>query len=150
MPVSKKARKIIVIAVIASLVIGTITYWFVATEKFSDTKNRKPHYTINAREFIKEFEKDHLFANKKYSDKIISVSGRISEIEKADTAVNVKFVDTTTGSYIIFAFQEQHIKSAKELKEGDSVSIKGSFSSGLFSDILGTTFITFKRSALNK
>ena len=125
-------------------------YWYLATEKFADTKTRKPHLTTNALDFIREFEADHQSANVKYADKIIAVNGTISEIEPADSMVNIKFADSSTGSYIIFAFQEQDVQEARRLKEGDSVSIKGSFSSGLFSDILGTTFITFKRSALNK
>ena len=145
----KRRWRILFITAAIFFVIGAIIYWYIATEKFADTSTRKPHYTVNALDFIKEFEKDYLSANRKYADKIITVSGRVSEVEPADTAVNVKFVDTTSGSYIIFAFQEKHIPDAKTLNEGDSVFIKGSFSSGLFSEILGTTFITFKRSALN-
>ena len=81
---------------------------------------------------------------------MITVSGTVSEIEPADTTVNIKFIDTTSGSYAIFAFQEQHIAEAKTLKVGDSVSIKGSCSGGVFSEILGTEFITFKRCAIVK
>ena len=39
---------------------------------------------------------------------------------------------------------------AKMLKEGDSVSIKGSCSGGKYSSILDTESITFKRCAINK
>ena len=64
--------------------------------------------------------------------------------------MNIKFVDTTSGSYAIFAFQEQHIAETKTVKVGDSVSIKGSCSGGILSEILGTESITFKRCTLNK
>ena len=53
-------------------------------------------------------------------------------------------------SYIIFAFQEQHLADAKSIKEGDNVIIKGSCSGGAYSSILETEFITFKRCAISK
>ena len=130
--------------------IGAVIYWYIATEKFADTKDREAAFTVNAIDFIREFEKNESAANNKYADKIITVNGMVSEIEAADTTVNIKFIDTTSGSYAIFAFQEQYINEAKSVKVGDSVSIKGSCSGGVLSEILGTEFITFKRCTLNK
>lgn len=126
-------------------------YWYVATEKFSDTKDRKAAYAMNALDFIREFQQNDSAANQKYREKIITINGTISELEAPDTAtVNVKFVDTTTGSFIIFAFQDQHLAEGKTLKVGDNVSIKGSCSGGVYSNILEVTKIDFKRAALNK
>ncbi len=135
------------IAVIAVAVI----YWIVATEKFSDTSSRKAAYTVNALDLIHEFRQNDTVANKKYSDKIITVNGTVSDLEAPDsTTVNVKMTDTTTGDFIIFAFQEQHLDEGKTLKIGDHVSIKGSCSGGSLDGILQTIKIDFKRSALNK
>jgi TolA-binding protein len=132
------------------LLVGGFAVWYIFTEKFSDTTERKAAFTVNAMDFIGEFQKSDSAANNKYREQIITVNGRISELESADTTINVKMKDTLTGSYIIFAFQQQHLKEAKQLKEGDSVSIKGSCSGGVYSSILETEFITFKRCAINK
>ena len=142
--------KRILIAALVLLLAGVAIYWYISTEKFSDTKDRKAAFSVNAVEFINEFHANATEANSKYADKIVAVNGRVAEVESADTTVNIKFIDTTTGSYAIFAFQEQHLNEAKTLKPGDSISIKGSFSSGIYSDILGITAINFKRSTLNK
>ena len=72
----------------------------------------------------------------------------VTATEAADTTMNIKMADTTTGSYVIFAFQEQHMPQAKKLKEGDQVVIKGSCSDGVYSEILGIYFISFKRSTV--
>jgi len=138
------------IAVLALIIIGAGIYWYVASEKFADTFKRKSAYTVKALDFIKEFLQNDSLANKKYANKIITIIGIVSGIESADTTINIKFVDTTTGSYAIFAFQEQHLNEAKTLKAGDDVSIKGSCSGSIYSDILGTEVITFKRCALTK
>ena len=143
-------RKRILIAILVLAVIAATAYWIVATDKFSDTKDRKAAYTVSALDFINEFQKNDSVANAKYADKIVEVNGRVSEIEAADTTLNIKFIDKVTGSYAIFAFQQQHVAEAKTIKVGDSVSIKGSCSGSIYSEILEATAINFKRSTLNK
>lgn len=143
-----RANKIWISAVILLIAAAGI-YWYVATEKFSDTKKVKADYTVNAIDFIREFLPHDSAANKKYTDKIIIVKGVVSEVEAADSTVNIKFIDTTTGSYAIFAFQEQHVDEARTIRPGESISIKGSCSGGVYSKILETEFISFKRCTLN-
>ena len=123
--------------------------WYIFTEKFTDTAERKADYAVNAVDIIKEFQQNDSLANKKYTEKIISVKGIVSGIEAADTTVNIKMSDTATGDYIIFAFQQQHLSDAKKLKEGELVSIKGSCSGGIYSQILETRYISFKRAVLD-
>jgi hypothetical protein len=142
--------KKLLVTFLVLIAIGAGVYFYIALEKQPDTKNEKAAFTVNAIDFIREFGKDDKAANKKYAEQIITVNGRVSEIEAVDTTVNIKFIDTTSGSYAIFAFQEQHVAEAKTVKVGDSVSIKGSCSGGILSEILGTESITFKRCTLNK
>lgn len=142
--------KKILIFVLVLIVATGVGIYLIFNEKFEDTDTQNAAFTITADELIKEFQQNDSAANKKYLEKIILVKGRIAETEAADTTVNIKMMDTLTGSYIIFAFQEQHIKEAKQLKEGDVVSIKGSCSGGTYSKILETEFISFKRCAINK
>lgn len=151
---SKTKRPWLKRLLIAGLVlagIGAGIYWYIATEKFADTKDRKAAYTVNAIDFIREFRKDDSVSNNKYRQKIITINGRVSELESPDSAtVNIKLVDTTTGDYAIFAFQEQYLSEAKSLKVGDSVSVKGSCSGSIYSDLLAAYNIGFIRCTLNK
>ncbi|PZR29587.1 MAG: hypothetical protein DI535_02410 [Citrobacter freundii] len=152
-PVKKRSpwKKRILWSILILVVVLAAIYIYFATQKFDDTNEVKADYTVEFPAFIQEFLKSDSAANAKYRDKIIVVNGTISAVEPADSATtNVKFVDTTTGSYVIFAFQEQHAAEAKKLKEGEAVSIKGSCSGGTFSEILGVEKVDFKRSALNK
>lgn len=138
------------IALLVLFMAGVAVIWYLFNLKYDDTATVKPDYTVNANDFIKEFRQNMTNANKKYSEKIIVVNGTISQIEAADTTANIKMIDTTSGAYIIFAFQQQHLNEAKAMKEGEKVSIKGSCSNGSFSNILETEYITFKRCAVNK
>lgn len=143
-------RKRILLSLLALAVIFGGIYWYVATERFSDTKDRKAAYTVNALDFMREFRQDEKMAKEKYNGKILAVNGTVSAAEPADTTMNIKFVDAATGDYIIFAFQQQHLSEAKTLKVGDSVSIKAAYSDFLHSEILDVNSISFQRSTLNK
>lgn len=145
----KKLKSIILLVIIVVLAFaGGVLYVF--TKKFTDITKEKVDYTITAFDLINEFKNNDSLANKKYAEKIITVTGLVTEVESADTTVNIKMADTTSGSYAIFAFQQQNLTEAKTIKEGDKVSIKGSCSGGAYSQILETEFITFKRCALTK
>ena len=145
---SKKVLKWLLISGGSLLLIAIVAYFYYATRTHEDTAGLTVDYTVEAIPFIKEFEKDYKAANKKYAEKIIAVKGIVTATEPADTTVNIKMADTTTGSYLIFAFQNQHMPEAKRVKEGDEVVIKGSCSDGVYSEILGTYFISFKRSTI--
>jgi hypothetical protein len=142
-------KRILAGILVLAVIFGTI-YWIVATDKFSDTKDRKAAYTVSAFDFIKEFRQNEKIAKEKYDGKIVAVSGRVSALEPADTTMNIKFIDPASGDYIIFVFQSQHLSEAKTVKVGDSVSIKAAYSDFLYSSILDAYSITFQRSTLNK
>ena len=50
-------KKLLITLLILAVIAAGI-YWYVATEKFADTKDRKAAFTVNAIDFIREFEKD--------------------------------------------------------------------------------------------
>ena len=144
-----RVKYFIILGIVIAVTAG-IGIWWAFTKKFADTSKEKSVYTVNALDLIKEFQKNDSIANIKYAEKIMTVTGMVTEIETADSTVNIKLGDTVSGSYAIFAFQQSNLSDAKTIKEGDSVAIKGSCSGGAYSQILEAEFITFKRCALNK
>ena len=123
---------------------------YIMSETFSDTAGVKADYTVKASYLIYEFSTNDSAANKKYREKIVSVNGDASEVEaKNDSTFNIKFADSK-GIYIIFSLDKSQYENAKNIKAGDTVSLKGSCSGSVYSNILGATQISFKRSTLNK
>jgi hypothetical protein len=147
-PKNNKILKWSVVIAGGLLLLGGAVYFYFATLTHDDTAKLKVDYVVEAIPFIKEFENDYQAANKKYAEKIISVKGIVTATEPADTTMNIKMTDTATGSYLIFAFQDKHMSEAKKLKPGDNAVIKGSCSDGIYSDILGIYFVSFKRSTV--
>ena len=123
---------------------------YIMGETFSDTADVKADYTVTASEFIHEFEANDSAANKKYREKIIIVNGTPAEVDiQSDSTTNIKFIDSA-GSYIVFPLDKNQHEKVKNIKPGDAVSLKGSCSGSVYSEILSTTAISFKRSTLNK
>lgn len=142
--------KKILITFLAIFLIGGVGFWYIMNEEYEDTSSVKSAYTVNAMDLLQEFQEGDSAANKKYAEQIVTVNGRILEIEAADTTANIKFIDTLTGSYIIFDFQSLHANEAKSLQVGDSVSLKGSCSGSIYSQLRKAHMISFKRAILNK
>lgn len=144
-----RGRKVLMIA-LALLVIAAGAIWYVFSLKFNDTAEERSVYTVSDMELLDAYKKDPQAANARYTEQIITVKGTVAEVEPVDTTVNIKFVDTATGAYIIFAFQQQHLEEAKALKVGDKVAIKGSCSGGAYSEILETVAVNLKRCAVER
>jgi len=138
------------------LLIGPLAAWigFIIIEKktagetYDDSSTVKSAYTVWSQDLIREFRENDSLANTKYREQILTVTGRVSETEAPnDSTINIKISDST-GSFAIFPFLAPYVEKARQLKPGDSVMIKASCSGGIYSDILETETITFKRCAL--
>lgn len=139
------------------ILVGPLFAWlsFLAVERtvwnqtFEETGTLKPDFTLSSTALLSEFAANDSAANNKYREKIIEVNGIASKVEQQkDSTVNIQFADST-GSYIIFPFDKKYFDQLKGHKAGDVLSLKGSCSGSIRSEILGTTTISFKRSTIN-
>lgn len=122
---------------------------YIMAETHAATENVKADYTLNSVDLIKEFLANGTATNKKYLDKTLVVNGNTSAVEiLADSTSTIRFADST-GSYAIFSLEKSELPRVKNIKTGDAVSLKAVCSGSIFSDILGTTSISFKRAILN-
>lgn len=149
LPFTRKIRIRILIALLAAgLGIGGGIAYYLITEKFENTALVKAAHTVTALQFLKEFQANDSLANATYRDKVVELKGRVSTIEWADTSANIKMEAVGSGDYLIFDFQREDAEKTEALQQGDSVSIRASCSGSVFSRILNTRSIQFKRAAL--
>jgi tRNA_anti-like len=121
----------------------------VMSETHAATEHIKADYSVTAEALIHEFLTNDTATNKKYMDKVLVVNGNASAVEILDdSTTTIKFADST-GSYAIFSLEKNQYEKTKQIKQGDTVSLKGVCSGSIFSEILKTTAITFKRATFN-
>ena len=148
-PFNRKTRLRIFLACVAvGLVVGGAVFYYLVTQKFGDTKSVRADFSMEAQKLIREFDNNDSLANASFRDRMIDINGRITEIEIVDTSANLKIVDATSGSYLIFDFQQQDALVVKNLQIGDSVLLRASCSGSIFSRLLNTRSIQFKRTSL--
>lgn len=146
----KKKVKLGILGVLTLAIIGGGVAWYLFTEKFDDTSSVNADFTMAADSLLHDFVRNPDVANKKYTEKILQIKGRVHEIEPVDSLVNVKFIDSLSGNYLIFSFQDKDALEAKKLSEGEEATIRASCSGGVHSEILDLYYISFKRAALIK
>jgi hypothetical protein len=119
-------------------------------ETFPDTAGITADYSLDAANLLNEFTANDSLANRKYAEKNILIRGKVSGLEiNKDSTINVKFTNSL-GSYLIFTLEKKQYEQAKNILTGDSISVKGSCSGSIYSEILGSTCIAFKRSVFIK
>lgn len=123
---------------------------YVLAETFTHTDQVEAEHTVNATDLIREFAANDTAANNKYREKIVVVNGTVTQVDQlGDSTTTIRLADST-GSYVVFSFEKDQLEKVKNIKTGDAISVKGSCSGSVYSEILGITFISFKRSAINK
>ncbi len=131
-----------------ALIAGVWLMYYLFSMKFEDTNDVKADFEINSLDLIKEFQLNDSIANAKYTEKILTVNGVVSESEKADSSINIKMTDDESGSYIIFSFQKSEDNKLMSVNAGDMLSIKGSCSGAIYSEILNAYSVSLKRCIL--
>jgi tRNA_anti-like len=119
-------------------------------EGHQSTDQVKTDYMLSADTLLKEFIANDTASNNKYREKMLEVNGLINATEiAADSTSTLKFADST-GSYAIFSIEKTELEKVKTIKTGDIVTVKGICSGSIFSEILGTTSVNFKRAVVKQ
>ena len=86
-----------------------------------------PDIITNSEEIINEFQDNEGFANKKYLDQIVQVSGRISKIEASENNdIIITFLNNKTSfGTVICHLSSSENKELINLKEGQNIVVKG-------------------------
>lgn len=127
-----------------------LTEEYLMGETHKGTAKIKADYSFDAPVLIKEFLANDTASNRKYLDKVLEVKGAAAAIDiAADSSSTIRFADST-GSYLIFSMEKEAYANVKPLKTGDTIVVKGVCSGSIFSEILGTTSISFKRAVLDQ
>ncbi|MBS7786342.1 hypothetical protein KIH23_03455 [Flavobacterium sp. CYK-55] len=74
----KKSR--IIIALVIAVVIGVGVYWYIMHGGARNLASEDAAYTVNANDIVQEFSTNSERANKKYLEKAVVITGKVTEI----------------------------------------------------------------------
>jgi uncharacterized protein YpmB len=133
----KKFIKALIIVLVVIIVIFLAAYLYFINMPDKDVSKLKPDYQVTASALAQEYESEPEMSDKKYIDKIIEVTGTITEISKDqnDSFVFIlKQEDSNTG--VLCTLSQENDKKASSYKVGDKVTIRGTCSGMLFEVVL--------------
>jgi RecG-like helicase len=133
----KKIKKILL--GIFLLAIAAAGYGFyLYNKKPADVRTLTANYQLAAEALLADFNKDETAANIKYLDKVIAVSGKVTEV-KLEPSTGQATVILDTGdpmAAVTCSFYNDEVASVKKLKQGDEIVIKGNCTGKLMDVVL--------------
>lgn len=116
------------IIIIAGVIIGIVVVGLIFLKVFQPASRSvdkiNPDFTLSSTTLVSEFENDEKMANSLYLDKIIEVSGTISNISDDGSVVVVTLREPESLSGVLCSFDKNFI-SMEKMSLGTKVTIKG-------------------------
>lgn len=112
--------------------------FYLYNKKPADVRTLTANYQLTAEALLADFNKDETAANTKYLDKVIAVSGKVTEV-KLEAASGQATVTLDSGdpmAAVTCSFYNDEIASVKQLKQGDNVVVKGKCTGKLMDVVL--------------
>lgn len=120
-----KRRNIFLLLTIVSLGIVAIVYvyFFVYNKKNPDIEDVKADFSVTAVDLMTECEAQDTAINRKYNDKVLQISGKVSGTIPGDSITSV-IMDEGKSTTITIEMYARYNDMAKNLKIGDEVTLK--------------------------
>ncbi|RYD81290.1 MAG: hypothetical protein EOP53_06775 [Sphingobacteriales bacterium] len=115
---------------------GTVAFFYVWNKPKVSIAKTAPAFSIATSQLAAEFSKDSASANKKYLNKVISITGKVTEME-TDAAGFVSLIFNEAGVDIQCTLDSAANTKAANRNLQDSVRIKGNYVGYLNDDIFG-------------
>ncbi len=133
-------KRILWISLAAILVIAVLAVIYLFNKPRNTVADKASDFKVEAPVLVEEFKAGDETANKKYLEKIIEVSGLISEINIStnNSGSNCILRKTNEFSGVICEFEPGEDTELKSFQVGDNVTIKGKYSGFLMDVVLNT------------
>lgn len=140
-----KKKKIIKYALLALLVLGgaaALYIWKEYNRTHKDTASLKPDYTVEATDFIREYQANEQASNKKYWDKVVKVRGRVKQLSRDERGFcTILLGDTASMSSVRCSIDSAHTQEARSIQENAVIAVKGICSGFTNDELLGADII---------
>ncbi len=84
--------RIVLILVLTGIIATALVFYYLYNKPHPDFEKMKADYTLAAADLYKVFSADKTEAGTKYNGKVITVTGKLTKVENADTLTTCVFV----------------------------------------------------------
>lgn len=127
-------RFIFLIAFVLVLAVTFGIYQF--SKKPQDVRTVEPEYQLKAEELVNQFSANEELANQKFLDKIILVTGKVTEITMDEKSTTVFLDSGDPISGVTCSFYAEEASKLQEAKVGQIITVKGKCTGKLMDVVL--------------
>lgn len=127
-------KKILIVVILLGL-IGLFWGYKMWNKPHENISEQKVAFTVSANNVLGEFEKNEADANTKYINKIIKVTGKVSNIESNDSTSIVTLETDNPMSGVICELDPYSKHPRTNFQVGESIAFKG-YCTGFLSDVI--------------
>ncbi len=111
--------------------------FYLYNKKPADVRKLSADYHVNAASLVEEFGKDEKAATLKYLEKVIAVTGKVTDVKIDASGQATVFLDSGDPlSAVTCSFYQEEAVSVKSLQKGAEVTIKGNCTGKLMDVVL--------------
>jgi tRNA_anti-like len=111
--------------------------FYLYNKKPADVRKLSAKYELSAASLVDDFNKDEKAATVKYLEKVIAVTGKVSDVKLDATGQATVFLDSGDPlAGVTCSFYDEEAKSIKGLQKGATVTIKGNCTGKLMDVVL--------------
>jgi hypothetical protein len=137
-----KFLKIVGIILAAIVIIIASIYLYIRFMPEKNIAKQEASYTINAAVLAEEYNRNPDVSDKKYIDRIIQVTGTISEITTDQNKSKVIILrENNSSSGVLCTLSDNSSKNAQKYHVGNTITIKGTCTGMLFEVVLNKCVI---------
>lgn len=132
----KKVKKIMV-AVLLLAISGTGYGFYLYNKKPADVRKQAAHFELSAAALVAAFNQNETDANRKYTDKVIAVRGRVADIKVDAGGQATVFLEAEDPmAAVTCSFYKEEAAGALALQAGTEITIKGKCTGKLMDVVL--------------
>lgn len=138
----KKILKVILIIVASIAVLLLAGYLYIRFMPEKSMSKQAANFTMSSTVLVNEYNLNPEASDKKYIDRVIQVTGVISEISTDQNKATVFILrENSSATGVLCTLDKSSAKKAAKFKVGNSVTIKGSCTGMLFEVVLNKCII---------
>lgn len=134
-------RRVILFSILLLLLAAGLYGYKEYNRTNEDLISSKSLFNIDAPSLIMAYEQDQAGFNKKFTDKIITVEGKVKQIDASENPVVISIGNSDEFSSVQCSMDSSHAEMYSGIKEGDRVLLKGIVTGGRTEEMFGTDVV---------
>jgi DNA/RNA endonuclease YhcR with UshA esterase domain len=120
-----RVKLAVILGILGVLIIVAAVGWYMYNKPHEGVAGVPADVQLTAHDLYDDFQKDENLANKKYLNKVVEVTGKVSDVQNVNGSYIILLSSTSDMGGVSCQLMKDESNKAKSVKKTDSLTIKG-------------------------